>query len=156
MSILMDEFMNRWSRRHLWDNYSSACRPKLFVYLVSMFLELPFSSTCTTEKRRHQGSPLQTSASKGINGGRNLDKNFFSFMGLCHLKFGTVVMWMAGYNSHSAFRNLLPSFSVPPSLKVYPSMGDSCCRLLKVSSAPTDCLSFYLFLSFKSFTFSWN
>lgn len=107
-------------------------------------------------KRRQQGSPLQTSASKGINGGRNLDKNFFSFMGLCHLKFGTVVMWMAGYNSHSAFRNLLPSFSVPPSLKVYPSMGDSCCRLLKVSSALTDCLSFYLFLSFKSFTFSWN
>lgn len=153
----MDEFTNRWNRRHLKDNSSSACRPKLFASLVSMFLKLPFSSMCTTEKRRQQGNPLQTSVFKGINDRRNLDKRTSSIsLGFCHLRFGTAEMWMAGYNPHSAFRNRLRSFSVPPSLKVYPPVGDSCCSLLKVSSALTYCLSFYLFLSFKSFTFSWN
>lgn len=50
MSILMDEVRNRWRRRHLGGNYSSACRPKLFASLAFMLLEVPFSSLCTIEK----------------------------------------------------------------------------------------------------------
>lgn len=48
-------------------------------------------------------------------------------------------------------KKYLHSFSVPPSLKVYPFMGDSCCHLLKISSALTSCLSFYLFFILQVF-----
>lgn len=104
MSILMDKFMNRWSRRYLWANYSGACRAKLFSSLVFMFLELPFSSVRTTDSNIRKESHCKPRLPKGLKEEGLWIRQFFQFQGgfvlfccffLHHLKFGSVPMWTA-------------------------------------------------------------